>query len=89
MLHSYQAELNGSQLIWIDQPPLPIEHRRVLVVVEDTAPILTHNAEAPGTSIDAYTAFVHARGCLGKADRAQIDAELAAMRGEWDRPLGW
>ena len=88
MLHSYQAELNGSQLIWIDQPPVPVEHRRVLVVVEDTAQILTHNAAAPDTSIDAYTAFVRARGCLGKADRAQIDAELAALRGEWDRPLG-
>ena len=88
MLHSYQAELNGSQLIWIDQPPLPIEHRRVLVVVEDAAQTLTDNAAAPGMSIDAYTAFVHARGCLGKADRAQIDAELAALRGEWDRPVG-
>lgn len=88
MLHSYQAELHGSQLIWIDQPPVPVEHRRVLVVVDDMAPILTHNAEALGTPTDAYTAFVRAKGCLGKADRAQIDAELAALRGEWDRPLG-
>lgn len=88
MLHSYQAELNGSHLIWIDQPPTLVEHRRVLVVVEDTPLILTDNVEAPGTPIDAYTAFVSARGCLGKASRAQIDAELAAMRGEWARPLG-
>lgn len=88
MLHSYQAELNGSQLIWIDQPPVPVAHRRVLVVVEDAAQILTQNAGAPGTSVDAFTAFVRVKGCLGKAERAQVDAELAAMRGEWDRPLG-
>ena len=37
MLHSFQAELNGSQLIWIDQPPMPLLHQRVLVVVEDVS----------------------------------------------------
>lgn len=84
MLHSYQAELNGSQLIWIDQPPAPVEHRRVLVVVEDTGSALS-DKPAPA---DAYSAFMQARGCLGKQSRAQIDAQLAAMRDEWDRPLG-
>ena len=88
MLHSYQAELNGSHLIWNDQPPEPVERRRVLVVVEDTPQTLTNNIEASGIPMDVYTAFVRAKGCLGKASRAQIDAELAALRGEWDRPLG-
>ena len=89
MLHSYQAELNGSQLIWIDQPPARVEHRRVLVVVEDAAHIVTNHAQQqPSAPIDAYTAFMRAKGCLGKASRAQIDAELAALRDEWDRPLG-
>jgi hypothetical protein len=32
MLHNYQAELNGSQLIWIDAPPAPLVHKRVVVV---------------------------------------------------------
>ena len=76
MLHSYQAELNGSHLIWIDQPPVPVEHRRLLVVVEDIPLILTYNVEVPGTPIDAYTAVVSARDCLGEANRTQIDAEL-------------
>ena len=88
MLHSYQAELNGSHLIWIDQPPAPVEHRRVLVVVQDAPQILPNNVQGSGTPIDAYTAFVRAKGSLGKANRAQIDAELAAMRSEWDRPSG-
>lgn len=84
MLHSYQAELNGSQLSWIGEPPAPVEHRRVLVVVEDAAEVLTTSNQA----IDAYSAFMRAKGCLGKANRTQIDAELAALRDEWDRPLG-
>lgn len=88
MLHSYQAELNGSHLIWIDQPPAPVEHRRVLVVVEDAPQILTNTVGGSGIPVDAYAAFVRSKGCLGKASRAQIDAELAALRGEWDRPLG-
>ena len=85
MLNSYQAEINGSQLIWIDQPPKPVQHRRVLVVMEDVQPVL--NKSTPGEA--AYNAFLRAQGCLGKASREQIDAQLAAMRSEWDdRPLG-
>jgi hypothetical protein len=84
MLNSYQAELNGSQLIWIDQPPRLVEHRRVLVVMEDVVPV---SAEVV-TPADAYTAFIRAQGCLGQATRAQIDAQLVEMRSEWDdRPL--
>ena len=84
MLNSYQAELNGSQLIWIDQPPKRVEHRRVLVVIEDAEPLSPNPMP-----VDAYTAFMRAQGCLGQASRTQIDADLAAMRSEWDdRPLG-
>lgn len=85
MLNSYQAEINGSQLIWIDQPPEPVEHRRVLVVMEDIA---SAPAKNPPTN-SAYIAFMRAQRCLGKASREQIDAQLAAMRSEWDcRPAG-
>ena len=34
MLQSYSAELNGSQLVWLDKPPLHLTRQRVLVVVE-------------------------------------------------------
>ncbi len=80
MLNSYQAEINGSQLIWIDQPPKPVEHRRVLVVMEDIA---SEPAKNPPPN-SAYSAFIRAQGCMGKASREQIDAQLAAMRSEWD-----
>jgi hypothetical protein len=84
MLHSYQAELNGSQLIWIDQPPEPVEHRRVLVVVED----MGQPMPAEKASSAAQSAFMRAQGCLSASARADIDAQLSGMRSEWDRPLG-
>jgi hypothetical protein len=84
MLQTYKAQLNGSQLTWIDPPPEPIEHSNVLIVVERAE--LSTTAKTPS---DAYNAFMRAQGCLGTATRAQIDAELAQMRSEWDRPLGF
>jgi hypothetical protein len=84
MLQTYKAQLNGSQLTWIDPPPEPIEHSNVLIVLE--------KAEQPAAAklpSDAYNAFMRAKGCLGTSSRAQIDAELAQMRSEWDRPLGF
>ncbi len=82
MLHSYQAELNGSQLIWIDQPPAPLLHQRVVVVVEaqpsDSTPVA---ARVQG--------FRKARGCMGRASREQVLAGLDSLREDWERdPLG-
>ena len=36
MLKSYSAEINGSQLIWIDEPPKNLKRQPVLVVIENT-----------------------------------------------------
>lgn len=82
MLHSYQAELNGSQLIWIDQPPAPLAHQRVVVVVEaqtlDAAP-----------AAQRVQGFRLARGCMGRANREQVLAGLDGLREDWARdPLG-
>jgi hypothetical protein len=38
MLKSYSAELSGSQLIWIDEPPKNLNRQPVLVVIENTSP---------------------------------------------------
>jgi hypothetical protein len=38
MLKSYSAEISGSQLIWIDQPPPNLTRQPVLVVIENSAP---------------------------------------------------
>ena len=82
MLQSYQAELNGSQLIWIDQPPAPLAHQRVVVVVE-------------GKALDTQPAaqrihgFRSARGCMGRVSREQVLAGLNSLREDWTRdPLG-
>jgi hypothetical protein len=82
MLHSYQAELNGSQLIWIDQPPAPLLHQRVVVVVEaqvlDTTPVAAR-----------LQGFRKARGCMGRASRELVLAGLDSLREDWERdPLG-
>jgi hypothetical protein len=84
MLQTDEAQLNGSQPTWICMPPEPIEHSNVLIVLE--------RAELPAAAkppAEAYNAFMRAKGCLGTSSRAQIDAELAQMRSEWDRPLGF
>jgi hypothetical protein len=37
MLRSYSAKLDGSKIIWLDQPPANLVDTRVLVVVDDDA----------------------------------------------------
>ena len=43
MLKSYSAELSGSQLIWIDEPPKNLNRQPVLVVIENTSPEAGNN----------------------------------------------
>lgn len=78
MLHSYQAELNGSQLIWIDQPPEPLAHQRVIVVVQslalDSQPV-TQRVQG----------FRTARGCMGRASREHVLTQLNSLREDWVR----
>lgn len=82
MLHSYQAELNGSQLTWIDAPPAPLAHKRVVVVVEAQEASVQHGDER-------VQGFVNARGCMGRASREQVLAGLETLREDWSRdPLG-
>ena len=81
MLHSFQAQLNGSQLIWIDKPPMPLMHKRVLVVVEDVGgQAITANAVA-----NPVQGFLNARGCMGKSARQDVLNDLKKMRDDWNR----
>jgi hypothetical protein len=79
MLHSYQAELNGSQLVWIDQPAQPLRHQRVVVVVE------LDRAVATAPASDRVQGFLNARGCMGGLSREQVLAGLASLREDWMR----
>jgi hypothetical protein len=81
MLHSFQAQLNGSQLIWIDQPPMPLLHQRVLVVVED----VSGHALAVKPVANPVQGFLNARGCLGKSTRQDVLAGLDKVRDDWNR----
>ena len=53
MLHSYSAEINGSQLVWLDSPPVPLMRQRVLVVVEEVS---ENKVEAATARADASRA---------------------------------
>jgi hypothetical protein len=77
MFHSYQAELNGSQLIWIDQPPAPLAHQRVVVVEA-----LAETAEPAAKRMQGFRT---ARGCMGRASREQVLAGLNSLREDWTR----
>lgn len=77
MLHSYEAQLQGNQVIWLGAaPPLRAEPRRV-VVLEDAA------NEAP---VDLVTNILRrAQGALGHGNREALLAELAQSRQDWER----
>jgi hypothetical protein len=87
MLHSYQAELNGSKMRGIDAPPAMVDHSSVRVVLESAGPSpVTRTApvdEPTPATVDLLAAFMCAEGCLGTIPRVQLDAELSAMRDEW------
>jgi hypothetical protein len=76
--------LEGSQLIWLGQQPAFTQRQEVIVVMDSQ----TLGAAAQNSPSDAYTLFEQLSGVLGKETRHEIDAQLAAMRAEWDRPVG-
>jgi hypothetical protein len=78
---SYAAELNGSQLHWIDQPPAVGLHQRVRIFFDTLKP------QAPPVNAKtlAREALDGLWGCLPKTTRSDTLNTLADMRGEWDR----
>lgn len=78
MLHSFDAQLQGNQVIWLgaSPPPMP-EPRRIVVVLDDAYP------EVKSATLTEI--FNQARGSLGKGKRETVLAELAKFRGEWER----
>lgn len=76
MLHSFDAQLQGNQVIWLGACPPPHSRARRIVVVLDDADTEIES--------DALTeVFNRARGSLGKGKRETILAELAKSRDEW------
>ena len=84
MLQSYQAELHGARIIWIDHPPPTKNERRLVTVVMDDTPAF---AALPAT--DRLENFAKAQGCMGRASRAQVLLDLESLRLDWERgPTG-
>lgn len=78
MLHSYEAQLQGNQVIWLGiAPPMLSTPRRIVVVLDDAA------NDTPTDSITRI--FNHARGSLGRGKRETLLAELAQSRQAWER----
>lgn len=78
MLHSFDAQLQGNQIIWLGARPPPMTEPRRIVVVLDDADREMHS--------DALTKiFNRAKGSLGKRERETVLAELAQSRDEWER----
>lgn len=78
MLHSFDAKLQGNQVIWLGACPPPVaEPRRIVVVLDD--------ADAEVKSDALTEVFNRARGSLGKGSRDAVLAALAKSRDEWER----
>lgn len=78
MMHTYEAQLQGDQVIWLGvPPPSRAEPRRIVVILNESL-----NEEPPASIAEILQ---HARGSLGKRDRELVLAEFAFSRQEWDR----
>lgn len=78
MLHSFDAQLQGNQVIWLGACPPPMtEPRRIVVVLDDAQP------EVKSAALTEI--FNRARGSLGKGQRETVLAKLAQSRDEWER----
>ncbi len=71
MLKSYSAEISGSQLIWIDEPPKNLKRQPVLIVIENTPQPAAESVRYDFSDLVGRLAW---RGDAVAAQRAQRDA---------------
>lgn len=71
MLRSYSAEISGSELIWIDEPPKNLNRQPVLVVIENITPSTTEPKRYDFSDLTGRLAW---RGDAVAAQRSQRDA---------------
>jgi hypothetical protein len=74
MLQSYNAEINGTQLKWIDAPPAMAPHQRVVVTFPSAASRAIHKLAAKYDFSDL----------LGRLKwNGDAVAEQRSLRNEW------
>jgi hypothetical protein len=72
MLRSYPAQLQGTQVVWIDTPPpAQSQSQRVLIVIEEAA--------RPAVS----ALLEQAKGSLGRLSRDKVLSQLVTLRDDW------
>ena len=74
MLRSYSAELNGSELVWLDQPPPDIKRTRVLVVVEEEVGLEMGTSKSPCYNFARLAGRLQWNGDAVAAQRETRDA---------------
>ena len=74
MLRSYSAEINGTQLVWLDTPPKPLVGQRVLVVLESAPTANKEPSKIEHHRLAALVGQLQWRGDAILAQRAQRDA---------------
>ena len=73
MLHTYNAEISGSELTWLDVPPVPLQRQRVVVLIEEVgAPVIEQSATR--YHFADIAGRLQWRGDAVAAQRAQRDA---------------
>jgi len=72
MLQTYNAEINGSQLTWLDTPPQMLSHQRVVITLASTKP---SQQSAPRYDFSDLIGRLKWRG--------DAVAEQRAIRNEW------
>jgi len=74
VLRSYSAEINGTQLVWLDTPPKPLVGQSVLVVLESTPTANEEPSKIKHYRLADLVGQLQWRGDALLAQRAQRDA---------------
>lgn len=74
MLRSYSAELSGSALVWLDQPPPDSKRTRVLVVMEGESAAKKGDSESKSYNFAHLAGRLQWRGDALAAQRESRDA---------------
>lgn len=74
MLRSYSAQLNGTELVWLNQPPADIAGASVLVVVDDANPTGKQAPDPARFDMTDLAGRLQWRGDAVATQRTQRDA---------------
>jgi hypothetical protein len=84
MLKSYSAEISGSQVVWIDEPPQNLKRQPVLVVIENSAAQSAASANSATSGINPATKLYDLSDLVGQlAWRGDAVGQQRGQRDAW------